>query len=319
MSGRRLTVYVAHHQPRSEPEPEPEPYLAVCNVRGDGSRPPGFVAYDDDGGLPDRNSAYSELSVLHRLQERADTDLVGLAHYRRVLLARRPAGQRGEQPGTCHVRGWDWRDPRRWAGDGDSLLGAMDGLDWVTPQPYDVRRAGYRSVWEHFVGNHPEHLMQRADDAVRTQRPELEPLRDYLRRERTTPLYNVFLGRREVLDAYCAFLWPVLDACWSGLAREESQSGLPLTGYQSRWAGFVAERLHGYWLSQVAAPAGVRVGVLPLALLDVPLPPRRQRLTGLLPARSAFALRSASRSMRRRDRRAQPVQRSVRTAKNCLP
>ncbi len=289
MSAPRLTVYVAYHSTPVAPLPERPPYLAVCNVRPDGSRPPGFTAYDDEGGLPHSNAAYNELSVLHRLQERADTELVGLSHYRRTLLARRPTGRRGEQPGTVHVSGWDWRSPERWAGDEASLVAAMDGLDWATARPFDVRRAGYRSLWEHFSGNHPEELLRRAGVAVSAQHPELESLGDYLRRETTTPLYNVFLGRRELLHRYGAFLWPVLAACGSDLE---------LAGYQSRWAGFVAERLHGYWLAHLARPAGVRVGALPLGLLDVALPPRRQRLTGIVPAQVSLALLRGSRAVR---------------------
>lgn len=281
-----LTVYVAHYRPRTGPPAEAPPYVAVCNVRPDGARPPGFVAYDDEGGLPEHNAAYNELSVLRRLQRRAETEWVGLVHYRRVLVARRPDGRRGVQPGTVHVDGVDWRRPEQWAGDEAALVAALGDAHWATPLPFDVRRAGYRSLWDHFVGNHPELLLRRAATAVDRLHPELEPLEAYLRREVRTPLYNVFLGRRGVLDCYASFLWPVLEACAPGLA---------LDGYQGRWAGFLAERLHGYWLSQVAKPSGVRTGVLPLALLDVPLPPRRQRLTGILPAGVSLALLRAVR------------------------
>lgn len=290
LGGHRLTVYVAHHQSRPEPCAEAPPYVAVCNVRGDSSRPPGFRAYDDDGGLPELNRSYNELSVLHRLQTRADTEFVGLAHYRRVLLAARPRGQRGEQPGSYHVTDFDWRRPERCAADEASLVGALDGVDWVTSRAFDVRHAGYRSVWDHFVGNHPADVLRRADAAVQALHPELEPLESYLRQATTTPLYNVFLGRREVLQRYGAFLWPVLTACGRGLS---------LTGYQGRWAGFLGERLHGYWLAQVAAPSGVRIGDLPLGLLDLPVPPRRQRLTGLLPAPVSLTLLQAARRRQR--------------------
>lgn len=292
----RITVYVAHHRSPPAPLPTFPPYLAVCNVRPDGSRPPGFSAYDDDGGLPALNSAYNELSVLHRLWQRDESEFVGLAHYRRTLLARRPPGHRGEQPSSVHVTGWDWRHPERWAGDERSLLAAVDGLDYVTPLPFDVRRAGYRSLWSHFTGNHPEELLLGADAAVSALHPHLEPFSDYLRRETTTPLFNIFLGRREVLHRYAAFLFPVLAAAGPSAG---------LSGYQARWAGFVAERLHGYWLAQVARSSGVRVGTLPLALLDVPLPPRRQRVAGALPAPLSLAALQAARSGRRQARKVQ--------------
>lgn len=274
---RRLTIYVAHHRPRLAPLP-PLPYVAVCNVRADGSRPPGFRDYDDEGGLPHVNAAYNELSVLHRLQQKAQTEWVGLAHYRRVLLAHRPAGRRGEQPGTTHVRGWDWQHPQNWSADEASLLAAVGDADWLTPMPYDVRRAGYRNLWEHYMGNHPSAPLLRAATVLAARHPGWEPLTDYLRRESRLIAFNMFLGRRSVLDRYGAFLWPVLEDC----------DGSAETGYQGRWAGFVAERLHGYWLAQQTDSVMVRR--LPLGLLDVPRPPLRQRLTGFGPAVVSEAL-----------------------------
>lgn len=71
----------------------------------------------------------------------------------------------------------------------------------------------------------------------------------------------MFLGRREVLLRYSAFLWPVLESC------EVRLRAVPGGRYPGRWAGFVAERLHGYWLEHVAVPEGVRLGTLPLAVL----------------------------------------------------
>lgn len=286
--GASLTVYVAYHQEPVAPLPHGGPYLAVCNVRPDGSRPAGFDAYDDDGGLPDRNGAYCELSVQHRLEERAGSKWVGLCHYRRVLLARPPRAPRGEHPGTWLVAGWDWQQPERWAADESSLLAAADGHDWLTPRPYDVRMAGFRSLAEQFGVNHPPELLEQADRVLRDQHPDLEPLLEHLRRSTATPLFNVFLGRRELLGQYGAFLWPLLEAC---------RQGRPTNGaaYQDRWAGFLAERLHGYWLEHVARSQGVRIGTLPLGLLHdapgrLPLPPLHRRAAALLPPAAAGRL-----------------------------
>lgn len=246
MSAPRLTVYVTHHRSPVAPSPEPPPYLAVCNVRPDGSRPPGFTAYDDEGGLPGSNTAYNELSVLHRLQARADTELVGLSHYRRALLARRPTGRRGEQPGTLHVRGWDWRQPERWGGDETSLVPAMHGLDWATPRPFDPAGRLPLAVGA-LRGQPPGGAAAPGGRGGSRAASRPRAFGVYLRRESATPLYSVFLGRRELLDRYEAFRWPVLAAC---------APGLELGDYPRRWAGFVAERLHGYWLAHRPALGG---------------------------------------------------------------
>lgn len=256
----QLTVYVSYHDSRPHPQPGQRPYVALCNVRRDGSRPPGFAAYDDEGGWPDRNAAYCELSALRHLEQHADTEFVGLFHYRRALAARRPKGGRAAGPGSWSVPDWDWSDAAsRGAGEADLVAAALTA-DWLTPRPYDVRRAGFASLWEQFTHNHPEYLLELAGDAVAEQAPLGLSFAQYMREETSTPLYNVFLGRRVVLLQYTAFLWPVLERCAQAVRREPDH-------YQGRWAGFLAERLHGYWLTHGAA-APRRVAHLPLLVLD---------------------------------------------------
>lgn len=48
--------------------------------------------------------------------------------------------------------------------------------------------------------------------------------------------YNMFLARKEILDAYCEWLFPILEAC-------EEKCGKKENAYQNRYAGFLAERL----------------------------------------------------------------------------
>lgn len=303
----QLTVYVAYHEAAPHPDVGAGPYTAVCNTRADGSRPPGFAAYDDDGGFPDRNAAYCELSVHRRLQMRSSTPYVGLCHYRRVFLARAPRAPRGVQRGTFHLSAWDWaRTDAQGAGERD-LLAALGDRDWCTTEPLDVRRAGFDSLWQQFAANHPETLLRAADEAVAELHPALPRLREHLQQAHRVPLFNMFLGRRPVFEIYSSFLWPVLEACADAWQPD------PADAYQRRWAGFVAERLHGYWLEHVARPAGVRVGTLPIALLapssirsGLALPPRvsygRERLRGIrrieasLPTPILYEMRRAKRA-----------------------
>lgn len=258
-----LDVAVAYHDQRPHPLPADRPYTAVCNVAPDGSRPAGFDAYDDEGGWPDRNLAYCELSVQRRLESRSTAPFVGLCHYRRVFLPRPRRLAPGPEPGTYAVTAWDWaRTDAAGAGERD-LLAALQDRDWLVPVPYDVRRAGLRDLLEQFTRNHPAVLLREARDALRDQHPHLPDLVEHLHRRTATPLWNLLLGRRELLVAYGRFLWPVLERC-----RERLEGSPDLEGYQSRWAGFLAERLHGYWLEHLAVPAGARVGTLPVAHLQ---------------------------------------------------
>lgn len=295
-SGRRLTVYVAYYQPGPTPDGD-GPYVAVCNVAPDGSRPPGFSIYDDDGGLPLRNDAYCELSALHRLQVREHSPWVGLAHYRRVLVARRPpSARRSDSPGEWAVPSWDWHEVRRQGAGEDEILSAVGERDWCTAPRYDVRRAGFGSLWEQFLANHPAYLADAVDEALAHLAPCLPSFTGYLQAVRAAPLYNVFVGRRQVLDRYASFLWPVLEIVGS-------RAGLPENGYQRRWAGFLGERLHSYWLDVIGREEGVRIGQLPMAVLaDGSLTGVAQRsrdlVTRALPPPALLGLHSALRLVR---------------------
>ena len=48
--------------------------------------------------------------------------------------------------------------------------------------------------------------------------------------------YNMFIARREILDQYCAWLFPILSRC-------ERVIGQRTDPYQGRYIGFLAERL----------------------------------------------------------------------------
>jgi hypothetical protein len=253
-----LTIYVAYHASGAHPSGTAG-YLAVCNVRTDGSYPSGFDAYDDDGGVPEKNISYCELSPMRRLQERTSSEWVGLVHYRRIFTTSAERGKRGYYPGICSLPAFDWARPEIWGADAGSLLQAVSGLDWVTAPPFDVRRSGHGSLWEQFARNHPPEWLARIDRAVTAIVPRAPRFADYARAKKTLRPFNMFLGKLTLLRLYGQFLWPVL-------AEFERQTSTIEAGYQQRWAGFLAERLHGYWLDTLA-PSGTVVGHLPVALL----------------------------------------------------
>lgn len=48
--------------------------------------------------------------------------------------------------------------------------------------------------------------------------------------------YNMFIARKEILDDYCAWLFPILEYCEKKIGKKENT-------YQNRYVGFLAERL----------------------------------------------------------------------------
>lgn len=253
-------VVVACHKPVPHPS-FVAGYRAVCNQAPDGSKPMGFDWYDDDG-YPDMNRIYCELSALRAVQVSgvSDDQLVGLVHYRRTFSATSPQGIR-VYDGIVQVRDFDWARPERWRAGPDQLAAAVVGQDWVTAPRIDVRLSGRRDLLDAWKRAHPAGMIDAADRAIRWRDPSLPSFGDYLAQTASFAPFNMFLGSGKTLDEYTSLLWPVLDRC-------VSEIGTLSDPYQSRYAGFLAERLHTYWIDVVAKPSGMSVSTLPVVLMD---------------------------------------------------
>lgn len=257
MAVDNVRLFVAYHAPGPHPEDVPG-YRAVCNVRADGSRPEGFTSYDDDHGLPERNREYCELSPFHKLLLEGDEEWIGLTHYRRLFTVDPRIGTTSRYPGYRRAHEFDWAVPEAYGSAASQLEQAVAGADWVSPARLDVRRFGVSSALEQYVANHGRESLDLCDGVLRRRYPKVIGLIDYLARTTEIRPYNMMIARASLLREYGRFLWPVLDDCYRFGRR-------PLDAFQARWPGFLAERLHGYWLDVIAPPLVERR--LPLLLL----------------------------------------------------
>ena len=73
-------------------------------------------------------------------------------------------------------------------------------------------------------------------EAVRKLAPEYYDAADRLQKGVYYYAYNMFVARKEILDDYCAWLFPILAYCGEQCGRKEDI-------YQNRYIGFLAERL----------------------------------------------------------------------------
>lgn len=151
-----------------------------------------------------KNKQYCELTALYWIWKHAREDIVGLVHYRRHFLL-----------------------PEDWIRRME-----YDGIDVILPVPLYVApsvEGNYRerhtaSDWDFMM----EYLKQRDLD-------EYEKAVQAFRKNLYSPC-NMFIMRREILDALCTWMFPVIDAAASHGGRREDP-------YQNRYPGFLAERL----------------------------------------------------------------------------
>jgi hypothetical protein len=197
--------------------------------------------------IHDKNAQFGELTALYWMWKNdADHAVLGLCHYRRFFK---------KSPG------WGFF-ARRWS---DSALKShqhklatdfpalLKGVDWILPTPVKL----INSVREEYSKYHPKEDLGLMRRLLVEQQPEYVTAYDAILDGNTQHLFNMFVTMRAQLQAYCAWLFPLLFAF-------EQQDTVKREGtYQQRVLGFMAERL----LNVYVLHNRFNIGTLPVVQL----------------------------------------------------
>ncbi|MBR5765764.1 MAG: DUF4422 domain-containing protein [Lachnospiraceae bacterium] len=172
------------------------------------------AAFFDNESLPadnisDRNAQFSEMTALYWIWKHSEFDFAGLEHWRRRFLLPN-----------------DWID-----------IIEQDGIDVILPVPLCVMP----SLEENYKGRHIPGVW---DEAMRIigelHTDEHVSAVDYFKENRLYSPCNMLIARREVLDDYCSWVFPILLELNDRMGTFDDK-------YQNRYPGFVSERLLTYF------------------------------------------------------------------------
>jgi len=154
--------------------------------------------------ISNKNKEYCELTALYWIWKNDNGKYVGLCHYRRhfVLNSR--------------------------------MLAELEksDIDVVLTIPI-LNFPSVRDVYaeDHFIGDWEIML-----EAIKTLCPEYFKVADELQNDIYYYAYNMFIARKEIMDCYCEWLFPILSYCEERCKKKDNV-------YQNRFIGFLAERL----------------------------------------------------------------------------
>lgn len=229
MSAPTIAVGVAAHKPYAMPG---DPCYLPIHV-GRALHPevaaqldPRFVGDDTGDSISGRNATYCELTGLYWLWRNCGADHKGLVHYRRHLAspdpARRRAGDRLARVAT-----------------GSELLSLLSEVDAVLPRRRRYYVETMRSHWDH---TQPPEQLAEAERVVADLEPAYSAALSRALSRRGAHMFNMLVARADVFDAYCAWLFPLLDE----LTRRLDPASYP--PFQARYPGRVSELLLDPWL-----------------------------------------------------------------------
>ena len=214
-----VRVIVAAH--KAYRMPEDPMYLPLHVGKAGKDLNLGYQGDDTGDNISEKNGTFCELTGLYWAYQNLSGDYIGLVHYRRYFRG----GKRGDK--------WD----RILTEDEAETL--LRSADVLLPKK---RRYWIETCYDQYVHAHPAEGLDLALGIISSMGDNYARAVESFRRRRWTHLFNMFIMKRELFDAYCAWLFPIL------FSMEER---LDLSGWSQndrRVFGFVAERLLDIWL-----------------------------------------------------------------------
>lgn len=220
-----IVIGVAAHKPYRMPEEAAYLPIHVGAALHPGACP-GFQSDAEGDSISELNASYSELTGLYWLWRNVDADVKGLVHYRRLLGSSDPMRLRAD-------------DPFDRVATGEELEALVEARGAVL-----ARRRNYyiETVYGHYSHTFDGAQFDACRDVLSDLCPGYVPSWDRLMRSRGAHIYNMFVMRADLLDSYCAWLFPVLEE----LVHRVDTSNM--TPFEARWPGRVSERLLDPWL-----------------------------------------------------------------------
>ena len=235
----RLYIIACHKN--VEAEKLDNPYVEICNSSAV-NKPNGFEFYDDSykENISKKNLAYCELSQLYSIwRNDFNYKMIGLGHYRRILNLNPSV-----DPGQFSLESFSRR--KNTADNIEKHMGVFDNTFFVST-PFNVG-----SVLEQFDIFHPQlsDLFRHSFSVFQKQNPSAPNAEQFFRTNGALSTCNTFYGSRDLVDRFCNQVFNLLF---------EIEKDVPsdLDGYQSRWAGFFAERYLSFFTYQIQQTSNV--------------------------------------------------------------
>lgn len=216
----KIWICVAAHKKFDNSSRLPEGYVPL-QVGSEGKPELGFERDNTGDNISHKNGSYCELTGLYWMWKNVCADIVGLCHYRRYFSNR---------PLDRHLRSILKEK---------QITKLMEKYDMVLPKPVNL---GRKNVYEHYCSFHYEKDLLTTKEAIATLYPEYVADFDAVMASTKTYQCNMFIGKKELADAYCKWLFDVLQYV------EDHTDISEYDNVQKRIYGYLSERLFCVWL-----------------------------------------------------------------------
>lgn len=205
-----------------------DPLYIPLQVGAAGKSDFGFERDDTGDNISTRNPMYSELTGLYWAWKNLDVSHLGLVHYRRYFtLKNRPYIKKH--------------------GELESALSAEECSELLGKYRIIVpakRNYYIETLYSHYAHTFDASHLDKAKKIIEQLAPEYLKSFDRAMNKKTGYMFNMFIMDKEMADAYCSWLFPIL------FELEKQIDVSEMTDFEKRYPGRVSERLFNVWLDK---------------------------------------------------------------------
>lgn len=216
-----IKILVAAHKPYWMPTDAV--YLPV-HVGAEGKESIGYTPDNTGDNISSKNPNFCELTGLYWAWKNLDADYIGLVHYRRYFTRKEVRDMESKKEQILTEKEWQ------------TLL---DKHPVIVP---DKRKYYIETNRSHYNHAHHREGLDIAEAIIKERCPEYVPAFENVMNRTWAHMFNMFVMRRDLYDAYMQWLFDILF---------ELEKRVDITGwdiYESRIYGFVSELLLDVWL-----------------------------------------------------------------------
>lgn len=185
-----------------------------------------YINDNTGDNIAEKNPFYCELTALYWIWKNSKEDIIGLEHYRRKFC------------GNKSIFSYKLLNEKQIR----KYLKKVDLI--VTPfcKHKLCVREEYMSGEE--IGNHIAKDIDLTEEAIKLIYPDdYDSFKDYFYNQTRSNGYNMFIGKKDIMDKYCEWLFQLFDYLEKSLDDYQARPG-----NQKRVFGYLSERLFGYYI-----------------------------------------------------------------------
>lgn len=175
--------------------------------------------------IDDKNQYYCELTALYWIYKNIkDNEIVSFEHYRRIFLS--------SHPGLFSYNFLQKEEIQR----------IFEKKQIILPLKHHFNQ----TLKEQYGESHGLTDLTTMENVIAALYPDYKEIYNETINGHDATCFNMFVMKKETLDAYCAFAFHILDEAF----RLQKHSITERDTYQQRSIGFLAERLFNVWLNK---------------------------------------------------------------------